>query len=159
ELPSPRTEAARQKRLSDLRAELAVVDHQLGAAESEEGRLKKAIADYQAKVESLPTRESDLVDLTRDYSTLQTAYSSLLVKQEESKLAANLERRQIGEQFKVLDVALSPERPYNQRERLAALGGLPLAGLALGLLLVAILEFTDSSFRCEDEVARVLSVP
>src|SRR5207302_10950751 len=88
--PSPRTEPARQKRLSDLQAELAVVDRQLAAAQSEEGLLKKTIAGYQAKIESVPTRESDLVELTRDYSTLQSAYASLLLKQEDSKLAANL---------------------------------------------------------------------
>ena len=36
------------------------------------------------------------IELTRDYATLQETYSSLLLKREDSKLAANLERRQIG---------------------------------------------------------------
>src|SRR5205807_2897980 len=125
---------------------------------SEEGLLKKTIAGYQAKIESVPTRESDLVELTRDYSTLQSAYASLLLKQEDSKLAANLERRQIGEQFRILDAASLPERPDNHRQRLAALAAFPLAGLGVGLLLVALLEYNDSSFRCEDDVVRVLSV-
>ena len=61
-----------------------------------------------------PTRESELVELTRDYATLQGLYSSLLAKKEESKIAANLERRQIGEQFKLLDPARLPERPISR---------------------------------------------
>ena len=63
-------------------------------------------------------RESELVELTRDYSTMQAAYTNLLVKREDAMLAANLERRQIGEQFKLLDTASMPERPYNQTQRL-----------------------------------------
>ena len=39
---------------------------------TEEARLKQTIAAYQAKVDIVPTRESELVELTRDYSTLQT---------------------------------------------------------------------------------------
>ena len=68
---------------------------------------------YQARVESTPTRESELIELTRDYDTLQKTYTSLLGKKEDSKIAANLERRQIGEQFKILDPARMPERPFS----------------------------------------------
>ena len=78
------------------------------------------MADYQAKVDVVPTRESELVELTRDYSTLQAAYTSLLTKREDSKIAANLERRQIGEQFRILDPASLPERPYNQTQRMGS---------------------------------------
>ena len=70
----------------------------------------------------VPTRESELVELTRDYSTLQETYASLLQKREDSKLAANLERRQIGEQFRILDPASLPQRPHNQRQRLGSPG-------------------------------------
>ena len=63
------------------------------------------MAGYQASVDAVPTRESELIELTRDYETLQSIYTSLLSKREDSKIAANLERRQIGEQFKILDPA------------------------------------------------------
>jgi uncharacterized protein involved in exopolysaccharide biosynthesis len=99
------------------------------------------------------------VELTRDYSTLQATYSSLLQKQEESKLAANLERRQIGEQFKVLDPASLPERPFNQAKRIGALAGGAVSGLLIGLLSVAFLEYRDSTFRTEQEVSRTLALP
>ena len=59
------------------------------------------------------------MELTRDYSTLQAAYTSLLMKREDSMIAANLERRQIGEQFRILDPASRPEKPYNQMQRSA----------------------------------------
>ena len=142
---------ARQKRISDLQAELEVIDRQLAASQAEESRLKQVMADYQSKVEVVPTRESELVELTRDYSTLQTAYASLLTKREDSKIAANLERRQIGEQFRILDPASLPERPYNETRRLGIMASGAVAGLVLGLLLVGFLEFRDLTLRREEE--------
>jgi hypothetical protein len=73
-------------------------------------------------------------------------------------LAANLERRQIGEQFKLLDTASMPERPFNQTQRLGIMSSGALAGLVIGLLIVAALELRDTSVRSEEE-ARAFSVP
>lgn len=159
EKPMTPAEIARQKRIRDLQAELDVIDHQLTAAQAEERRLKSTIAEYQAKIDAVPARESELVELTRDYSTLQEAYSSLLTKREESKLAADLERRQIGEQFRILDAASLPERPHNQRERLAFTAAGAVAGLLLGLALVGWFEYRDSSFRREEDMLRLLNLP
>lgn len=152
-------EVARQRRIRDLRAELELIDRQLSANESEAKRLKEAIADYHAKVDVVPQRESELVELTRDYSTLQAAYQSLVAKHEDAKLAADLERRQIGEQFRILDPASLPEKPYNQLQRLGFIGSGAMAGIVLGLLFVGLLEYRDSSFKREEDVFRALSLP
>ena len=108
----------------------------------------------------VPTRESELVELTRDYGTLQEAYSSLLKKQEDSKLAANLERRQIGEHFKILDPASLPEKPYNQKQKLLALvagpAGRPDAGPAVRRVSS---RYRDSTFKTDADVVAVLSLP
>jgi polysaccharide chain length determinant protein (PEP-CTERM system associated) len=152
-------EALRQKRIRELTADLEVIDHQIAANQLEETNLKKRLADYQAKVDSVPTRQAELVELTRDYATLQLTYNNLLAKQEESKLVANLERRQVGEQFRMLDPASLPEKPYNYRLRIAVAAGTALGGLLVGLALVAFLEYRDSSFKSEEEVLRVLNLP
>jgi polysaccharide chain length determinant protein (PEP-CTERM system associated) len=163
-LPTPEKtitpgEAAQKKRILDLQAELAVIDHQLAANRAEGETLKETIAAYQAKVDVVPTRESELVELTRDYTTLQTGYANLLMKREDSAIAANLERRQIGEQFKLLDAASLPERPYNRTERIRIIGSGALAGLGLGLLVALMLEYGRSHFRREDEVLKMLNLP
>ena len=152
-------EAARQKRVADLQAELDVIDHQLSASQVEATGLRRTINDFQSKVAVLPTRESELVELTRDYTTLQGTYSSLLTKMEDAKLAANLQRRQVGEQFTILDAASLPERPYNRALRLGLSFSGAVLGLAMGLGLVLFLEIRDTSLKSEEDVTQMLSVP
>ena len=80
----------------------ANLDRLITAKSAEDKRLRATMSDYQRRIEVGPTRESDLSELSRDYETLQQIYRGLLGKKEDSKVAANLERRQIGEQFKIL---------------------------------------------------------
>jgi len=164
--PAPRAgaarstaELARQKKVGDFQAEIAVIDRQIANAQAEENRLKQMMGDISGKIASVPTRESELVELTRDYATLQENYTTLLQKRSNATLAANLEKRQIGEQFKILDPASRPERPANEKQRLLALAGGPIGGLGIGVLLIGLLEYRDPSFRDEDDVLRVLSLP
>jgi hypothetical protein len=89
---------------------------------------------------------------------LQQLYANLLAKNEESKIAANLERRQIGEQFKLLDRARLPEKPYSPNRRLIAMIG-ALVGLGLGIGLVVLLAYRDTTCRTEDDVTGVLKLP
>ena len=152
-------EAARQKKIGDLKAELDVIDHQIAANVAEEASLKATIGGYQGKVDAVPTRRAELVELTRDYATVQTTYNDLLKKQEDSKLAANLERRQAGEQFRILDPASFPEKPYNHLLKLQVAIGGAFAGLLLGLGVVGFLEYRDSTFKSDEEVHRLLNLP
>jgi protein tyrosine kinase modulator len=158
---SPRlspAEAAKQARLSSLRTEMANLDRQINKKESEELRLRQSIATYQARVEAAPKRESDLIELTRDYTTLQQVYTNLLTKREDSKVAANLERRQAGAQFRILDPARLPERPFSpNRLRIVGLGA--AVGLMAGLALVALLEYRDTSMRSDDDVLAAIAIP
>jgi polysaccharide chain length determinant protein (PEP-CTERM system associated) len=155
--PSAR-ELARRKRTDDLRAELEMLDRQMAKKQTDEQRLRDEMKGYQARVEAAPTRESEMIEMNRDYETLQDLYKSLLAKKEESKIAANLERRQIGEQFKLLDPARIAEKPFSPnriRMNLIGMGG----GLGISLLLVGLLEYRDRTFKTDEEVAHVLSLP
>ena len=51
-----------------------------------------------------------------------------------------------------------PERPFSPNRALINLMGMA-GGLAIGLLLVAFLEYRDTTFRVDDEVVSVLSLP
>jgi len=152
------SETARRRRVAELKLEMQLLDRQIAEKQNDQERLRAQIGNYQTRVEAAPTRESEMTELTRDYQTLQEMYKSLLSKKEESSIAANLERRQIGEQFKLLDPARVAEKPYSpNRPRLTLIG--MAAGLAMGVLLVGLLEYRDKSFKTDEEIMRVLSLP
>ena len=154
---SPAT-AGRRSRVAALRADLDQLNRQLAQKEKEESRLRGLVGGYQRRIQASPIRESEMTELTRDYALLQGMYSSLVSKREEAKLATNLERRQIGEQFKLLDPARIAEKPFSpNRERITLMG--MAGGLALGIALIFLLEYRDRSFRTDEEIARVLALP
>jgi len=150
-------ELQRQRRIRDLKDQIADIDRQLQERQGQESSLRRVIGEYQAKLNAVPKRESDLVELSRDYATLQTTYQSLLAKRQDAKIAANLERKNIGPQYKILDSPKVPERPFSPNRPLIDIGG-AAAGLALGFLIVGLLEYRDSTFRTEEEVARLLNL-
>jgi polysaccharide chain length determinant protein (PEP-CTERM system associated) len=155
--PSVQT-LVRQNRINELKTELQNLDRSLAQKEADEKRLRDRASEYQMRAEAAPVRETEMIELTRDYGTIQALYSSLLAKREESKMAANLERRQVGEQFKLLDPARLPERPFTpDRFRLTLMG--VVAGFIIGVALIAVLEFFDKTIRREQEAATVLGPP
>jgi protein tyrosine kinase modulator len=148
----------RQARARQFQAEIDKIDHQIAAKEADVTRLHQSVSDYQRRVEAVPGHESELTDLTRDYDTLQKSYTSLLAKKEDSKISANLERQQVSEQFKILDPARLPEKPFSPDRLKITLAGAAF-GLMLGVVLGAFLEYRDTSLRSEDEILRTLVLP
>jgi polysaccharide chain length determinant protein (PEP-CTERM system associated) len=149
---------AKRNRVRELQQELESLDRQIAAKGAEERRLRAVAGSYQSRIDVVPSLETDMTELTRDYTTLQSVYTSLLQRKEDSKVAANLERRQIGEQFKLLDPARIPEKPVNPNRTRINLIGI-VAGLALGLALVALLEYRDTTVNTDEEVRLALQLP
>jgi polysaccharide chain length determinant protein (PEP-CTERM system associated) len=148
---------AKRKRLTDAKAELDNLDREIQAKLAEESRLRSVLGMYQARIEATPVREAELSALMRDYETLQQTYRSLLQKKEESEISANLEKRQIGEQFKILDPARMPEKPVSpDRPRLYLIA--MLAALAIGIGLAATAEYFDRTLRTEADVRAALNL-
>jgi len=150
-------ELARRRRLADLKAEVEKIDAQLAARTEVEQKLRANMTVYQKRIEGVPSRDAELTELTRDYLTLQRSYTNMLTKKEDSKVAANLERRQIGEQFKILDPARLPERPTSPNRAQLHLIGIA-AAFSLGLVLAGLIEYLDKTLRSEMDVRASLNL-
>ena len=112
----------------------------------------------QTRIAAIPARETELVELTRDYETLRQIYTSLLTKNEQARASASVERQQIGEQFRLLEPARLPERPISpNRPQIYTMGA--LGGLALGLGLVLLLEYRDRTLRTEADLVGAFALP
>jgi polysaccharide chain length determinant protein (PEP-CTERM system associated) len=127
-------------------------------AKEEVKNLKEQLVLYQRRIEDTPKREQELVLLTRDYDLLKANYQSLSDKKVQAQLAENLERKQQGEQFKILDPARLPEKPIRpDRNRILLIGA--VIGLALGLGLTWFRESLDRSFKTVADLETTLGIP
>jgi polysaccharide chain length determinant protein (PEP-CTERM system associated) len=148
---------AKRKRLTDAKAELDNLDREIQAKLAEEQRLRSVVGMYQARIEATPVRETELAALTRDYETLGISYRTLLQKKEESEISANLEKRQIGETFKILDPARLPERPVSPNRPQLYLIAI-LGAIAIGIGLASASEYLDRTLRTEADVRAALDL-
>jgi len=150
--------AAEMARLSTMEAERESLGRRIALNQAEEARLQRVMTTLRTKVEVAPSREADATELMRDYDSLDAQYRSLLDRTQQSRIAADLERRQIGEQFRLIDPARLPIRPFSpDRVRLNLMGA--MGGLAFGLALLALIEYRDTSFRTEEDFTLSLSLP
>jgi len=119
--------------------------------------LETQISAYQARLNLIPGTEQQLVEISRGYEESKANYNSLLQKQMQSQLATSLERRQQGEQFRIIDPPSLPIKPSAPNHLLISIGGL-LAGIALGVGLAALLELTDARVQREKDLKALIPV-
>jgi polysaccharide chain length determinant protein (PEP-CTERM system associated) len=156
--PLSAAQLARESRAHQFQSEIEKLDRQIASKEADVARMRQSVSDYQRRVDAVPGHESELTDLMRDYDTMRNTYTSLLAKKEESKISANLERQQVSEQFKILDPARLPQKPFSPDRIRITLAGAAF-GLMLGVMLAAFLEYRDTSLRSEEEILRTLVLP
>jgi len=144
--------------VQDLRARIRAADIGIQAKRAEQAQLNKQIHAYQGRIQSSPQVEEQFKELTRDTQTSQALYDSDLTKLNQSQMATDLEHRQEGETFSLLDEANLPDSPTYPKRRVFASGGLA-AGLMLGLLLSALLEYRDTALRSERDVWAFTKLP
>jgi len=155
---APPSQAVTSPQIQQLRAQLHQYDETIKEKSLEQKHLQDQSAAYQARVNMSPVVEQEYKEITRDYQNALDFYNGLLTKKSQSSMATDLERQEGSEQFQVVDPAELPQRPAFPKRSLFAAGGLA-GGLALGVGLVIVLEMSDKSLRCEQDVEVLLRVP
>ncbi len=157
-LPPPSLDPETQRLLSQYNEQHHAAVLESKRLREEERELKQQVAFYQRRIEDTPRREQELALLTRDYDLLKTNYQSLMDKKIQAQMAQNLEMKQQGEQFKILDLARIPEKPVKPDRNKVLLIGVVL-GLVAGLGLTWFRESMDQSFHTITDVESYLELP
>jgi polysaccharide biosynthesis transport protein len=141
--------------LMQVRSQLKANELGIKNYEQQEERIESKISEYRARLNLTPETEQELAEISRGYEESKTNYNSLLQKQNQSQLATNLEQRQEGEQFRLLDPPSLPDKPKSPNHLLLSLGGLALGGV-FGIGLLALREVTNARVRHEDDLDGVV---
>lgn len=144
-------------RYRELKNQMSMTDLEIKRLQDESTALSAQINKYMGRIEQTPVREQDMASLMREYQSTKDAYETLLKKSQEAQQAENLEKRQKGEQFRVVDPARLPEKPFSPDIPKTLLIGL-LAGLGCGLAAAFLREQLDRSFHDASDVEIALGL-
>ena len=134
-----------------IKREIAVIKQEISD-------LNTQIVFYQRRVEDTPKKEQELLSLKRNYENIQETYNSLLQRKLEADISANMEKRQKGEQFRILDPARLPDKPISPDMKRLFLMCLA-AGLGCCGGLIFLLNFLDNSVKKPEIVLDKLGIP
>lgn len=141
-----------------LMSQLNDVEYTIGKLNKERQGTLAQINKYQKWIEAAPVREAEWSDLTRDYEQFSKHYETLVGKNLQAGSAQSLERRQKGSQFKIIDPAQFPEKPFKPDFVKIMLMAVALS-LGLGGTIAFALELLDTSFRDAHDLEKFLGVP
>lgn len=141
--------------MMQIQSQLKANQMEIQNDEKHETDFESQIAAYQARLNLTPGTEQELTDISRGYEEARSNYNSLLQKQMQSQLATNLDQRQQGEQFRIIDPPTLPAKPSAPDRLTISLAGLCM-GVFCGLCLAAILEVMDSRVRHEKDLDAIV---
>jgi polysaccharide chain length determinant protein (PEP-CTERM system associated) len=143
--------------LRQMRVALSLTEEGIRSKRAEQSRLTEQVRSLQARMQLSPVVEERYKALTRDYETALQFYNELLSKKTQSEMATDLERREEGEQFGVMDAPDLPAKPSFPDRLKFSLAGFA-AGFALGIGLVFFIERRENFVRTEEDVVRLLGL-
>ncbi|MDR3763326.1 MAG: lipopolysaccharide biosynthesis protein [Acidobacteriota bacterium] len=144
--------------LRQLKVALRLTEETIRSKNAERASLAAQIGSVQSRLQLSPVVEERYKALTRDYETALQFYNDLLSKSKQSEMSTDLERRQEGEQFSVMDAPDYPVRPSFPDKMKFSLAGFGV-GAVVGLLLAFLKERREQYLRNEVDVLRVLQLP
>ena len=141
---TPEGQGGAQASLLDI--QLVDIDTQIRAIDAQVSETELRLADVTASIASTPGNTVMLSTLERDYDNIKRQYDRAVDAQAKASTGNVIESLAKGRRISVVEQAVAPERPTSPNRPLIALSGL-IGGLALGGLVVALMELLNRSVR------------
>ncbi len=138
-----------------LESEIGNLDQQIQKRRARIGEIEALIAFHQSKLDKIPIFQQQMDSIMRNYTVARDEYMRLLNLKFNADMAADLEARQKGERFVILDPAQVPVIPDSPDRPLINLLSLAV-GLVIGLSVAVGLEVIDPTIKTEREIVSEL---
>jgi polysaccharide chain length determinant protein (PEP-CTERM system associated) len=139
------------KQQNEERTEIALLRQRLD-------QLRATKRDLEKRLERSPSVEQELLVLERDYNNMKNNYAMLLDKRLHTRVEENIEKRQKGGKYRILDRANLPQVPaIPNSPRVLVLGF--LFGCVLGAGLSVVRERLTPQFRGPEDIELLLAGP
>jgi polysaccharide chain length determinant protein (PEP-CTERM system associated) len=141
-----------------LESQIAQVDEQIRKHEARQAELQGQIKFHVAAIGGVPAVQEQVSAATNELALASDRYKRLEDRKFGADMFSDIEARQQGERFVLLEPAQPPDAPVSpNRPLISAIG--TAAGLVISFLVVAIVELTDASVKTKREIVDRLRVP
>lgn len=142
----------------NARAEQRRAEQRAEAAAQDVARLRETIAGIEGRLAATPSVAERLDALTRNYDQLARSYQDFSDRLQKAGVQADMERRQLGEKFRILESAEEAFEPSSpNRMLLLSIGA--ILGLVVGFGAGLIAEVSDSSIHSSNELQLAMGIP
>jgi polysaccharide chain length determinant protein (PEP-CTERM system associated) len=141
-----------------LASQLASTQADIDSVKRQVADLRRKADDYRQRIEASPKVEESYKVMLIERNNTQAKYDDLVQKYMEARVAHGLEKEQKGERFTLIDPARLPEKPYKPNRMAIIMIGLIL-GVAAGVALASVREYTDSSVRSAEALSLATRFP
>jgi polysaccharide chain length determinant protein (PEP-CTERM system associated) len=142
----------------NARAEQQRAGLRAASAKMELERLESRLEDLETRMAETPKVAEQLASLEREHEHLFRSFQQYSAKRLEAGVAADMERRQKGEKFRVLEAAVPNAQPASPNRPVILALGLVL-GVMVGGGLGLLAEVTDLSFHEPRSLQSRLGIP
>jgi tyrosine-protein kinase Etk/Wzc len=115
---------------------------------------QRAILNYKKENPDILSQSLELQRLKRSKEVYENIYNILLQKTEEQRIVSTSS----GSGIKIVDIARFPENPIPKNETRYYIVGI-IMGLVLGLFLVFMMEFNDTSLKSNEDIEHYMNIP
>lgn len=141
-----------------IESQISQLDDEIKKREAQQKELKAQIDYFESTLKQAPAAEQQLTAAANDYANAADHYKRLEDHKFTAELSSDVEARQKGERFVILDPAVAPEHPDEPNRPLIDGVGL-FVGLGAAVFLVIVLEIVNPSVKTEREVIERLKAP
>ena len=144
--------------IDQLQLQLRDMQFSIARLQNDRQEILTQIKQCKQWIEAAPVREAEWSALTRDYEQLSTHYQGLVGQKIQAESTESLERRQQGTQFKIIDPARLPTKPFKPDFQKIMLMAMAI-GMSCGIGLAFALESLDTSFKDPADLEATLGLP
>ena len=144
--------------VSQIQGQLDANRLEIEAATRDQRRYEGLLAEVQRHLNMSPAIEQQLSTMTRESELLALEIGKLEGMDQQSTLSADMEKRQQGEQFRLIDPAILPLKPLSPA-RFKITAGAGIGGIVLGFLALLIVDLRRGAFHTERQLRSRFSPP
>jgi uncharacterized protein involved in exopolysaccharide biosynthesis len=145
------------RELTAFEVQLADVDGQLAHLEQQRSQIVTDMQALQVSINATPGNAIALDALQRDYDNTRVQYDQAVANKARAETGDTIEALSKGQRISVIEQAVAPREPARPNRPLIAAGGVG-GGIALGLALVALLEFLNRGIRRPEDLNSALGI-